>query len=158
MLNYAVRYVKRNGEDVRETCARDSGAGDAAAIIAKNLRGRAQLPDRRTGADDDRRDRPPGRRLPRTVYNHFPDDAALIAACSSHWIAQHPRPDAATWAAIDDEGERLLTALADLYGWYEANETMLANSERDAALVPALADPAGAEHRAGTRRDGRSNT
>ena len=75
-----------------------------------------------------------------TVYNHFPDDAALIAACSSHWIAQHPRPDAAAWAAIPDESERLLTALAELYRWYEANETMLANSERDAALVPALAD------------------
>jgi len=23
-----------------------------------------------------------------TVYRHFPDDAALFAACSAHWIAQ----------------------------------------------------------------------
>lgn len=75
-----------------------------------------------------------------TVYSHFPDDAALLAACSSHWAERHPSPDVVAWAAIADEGERLRAALAELYAWYEANETMLANSERDAALVPALAD------------------
>jgi AcrR family transcriptional regulator len=75
-----------------------------------------------------------------TVYNHFPDDAALLAACSTHWSEQHPRPDASAWAAIPELGERVRTALGELYAWYEANQTMLANSERDAALVPALAD------------------
>ena len=29
-----------------------------------------------------------------TVYNHFPDDTALLAACSAHWRALHPTP---TW-------------------------------------------------------------
>ena len=28
-----------------------------------------------------------------TVYRHFPDDAALVIACSGHWRALHPRPD-----------------------------------------------------------------
>jgi AcrR family transcriptional regulator len=29
-----------------------------------------------------------------TVYRHFPDEAALFAACSSHWLAAN-RPDLA---------------------------------------------------------------
>jgi AcrR family transcriptional regulator len=75
-----------------------------------------------------------------TVYTHFPDDSALLAACSSHWAERHPAPDVAAWAAIPAEDERLRTALAELYGWYEANATMLENSARDAPLVPALAE------------------
>ena len=37
-----------------------------------------------------------------TVYNHFPDEAALFAACSAHWRALHPAPDPAAW--LDDDG------------------------------------------------------
>ena len=25
-----------------------------------------------------------------TVYNHFPDESSLLAACSAHWRALHP--------------------------------------------------------------------
>ena len=32
-----------------------------------------------------------------TVYRHFPDEAALIDACSSHWAAANPVPDMAAW-------------------------------------------------------------
>src|SRR5215212_6293716 len=32
-----------------------------------------------------------------TVYNHFPDDASLLAACSAHWRTLHPAPDPAEW-------------------------------------------------------------
>ena len=74
-----------------------------------------------------------------TVYNHFPTDDDLLAACSSHWAERHPPPDTGAWAAITDADERLRTALAELYDWYEANATMLENAARDAALVPALA-------------------
>jgi AcrR family transcriptional regulator len=74
-----------------------------------------------------------------TVYNHFPDDASLLTACSAHWAERHPPPDPTAWTANSDEAERLRAALGELYAWYEANETMLANSERDAPLVPALA-------------------
>jgi len=28
-----------------------------------------------------------------TVYNHFPDDAALFPACSAHYLSLHPFPD-----------------------------------------------------------------
>ena len=75
-----------------------------------------------------------------TVYNHFPDDAALLAACSTHWAADHPAPNPATWVSIADEDTRLRTALREVYAWYASNEAMLANSDRDAALVPALAE------------------
>ena len=30
-----------------------------------------------------------------TVYRHFPDERALLAACSGHWIASNPTPDPA---------------------------------------------------------------
>ena len=73
-----------------------------------------------------------------TVYRHFADEDALFNACSSHWMAQHPLPDLAAWAAIDDPAERLQTALQELYAWYEHGEYMLENTTRDLALVPAL--------------------
>jgi AcrR family transcriptional regulator len=73
-----------------------------------------------------------------TVYNHFPDDAALLAACSAHWRVLHPAPGPSAWSAIDDPGERLRTALRELYGWYRETEPMTANILRDAAVIPAL--------------------
>lgn len=73
-----------------------------------------------------------------TLYRHFPDEAALFDACSSHWAAQHPLPDLAEWAALTDPEERLRTALSDLYAWYESGQEMLERTTRDAALVPAM--------------------
>ncbi len=73
-----------------------------------------------------------------TVYRHFPDEASLFKACSSHWIAAHPRPDLTSWAAIEDPDERFATALGELYAWYERGEYMLEKTTRDAALVPAM--------------------
>jgi AcrR family transcriptional regulator len=67
----------------------------------------------------------------RTVYNHFPDDAALFAACSAHWRARHPAPDPARW--ID-----LRQGLRELYGWYRETEPMTANVLRDAEVLPSL--------------------
>src|SRR4051794_9797588 len=85
-----------------------------------------------------------------TVYNHFPDDVSLIAACSAHFVEGHPPPDPAAWAAIADPGERLRTALQQAYGYYRENAAMLGNVARDAALVPALGEVLGrsgaAEH------------
>jgi AcrR family transcriptional regulator len=76
-----------------------------------------------------------------TVYRHFPDEDALFDACSSHWMAQHPLPDAAAWVNIEDPDERLRVALGELYEWYEHGEYMLENVTRDVALVPALRPP-----------------
>ena len=76
-----------------------------------------------------------------TLYRHFPDEAALFGACSAHWAALHPPPDAASWAGIADPEERLRVALAGLYAWYGSDEQMFVNTRRDAALVPAMAGP-----------------
>jgi AcrR family transcriptional regulator len=74
----------------------------------------------------------------RTVYNHFPDDASLFAACSAYWRALHPAPDPARWLELQDPYERLELALQDLYGWYRETEPMTAKVLRDAELLPAL--------------------
>lgn len=73
-----------------------------------------------------------------TVYRHFPDEAALIAACSTHWNAQNPRPDLARWAAEEDPDARLRAGLAELYAWYDRTEYMLEKVARDATVVEAL--------------------
>jgi AcrR family transcriptional regulator len=73
-----------------------------------------------------------------TVYRHFPDEDALFDACSSHWMAQHPLPDPAAWAAIENPDRRLRLALSELYDWYEHGDYMLEKTSRDMALVPAL--------------------
>lgn len=66
-----------------------------------------------------------------TLYRHFPDEAALFDACSSHWSAANPPPDPSVWAAIEDPDERLKRALEDLYGFYRRTEAMMANLIRD---------------------------
>src|SRR5919109_2505286 len=67
-----------------------------------------------------------------TIYNHFPDDASLLAACSAHWRALHPAPDPTAW-----DGD-LRAALRELYAWYRETEPMTANVLRDAESIPAL--------------------
>jgi AcrR family transcriptional regulator len=66
-----------------------------------------------------------------TLYRHFPDEEALFAACTAHWLSAHPLPDIASWAAMRDPGERLRGALADLYAYYAGAEPMLVNILRD---------------------------
>jgi AcrR family transcriptional regulator len=72
-----------------------------------------------------------------TVYAHFPNDRELFAACSTHWRAANPFPDAERWWAIADPERRLSAALGDVYAWYERVEDALAVLRRDASLVPA---------------------
>ena len=66
-----------------------------------------------------------------TVYNHFPEEQELYAACSAHWRALHPAPDPAAWAD-------LRAGLRALYAWYRETEPMTANVLRDAQSLPAL--------------------
>jgi AcrR family transcriptional regulator len=73
-----------------------------------------------------------------TVYNHFPDNTALFAACSAHWRALHPAPDPVAWLSISEPGERLRVGLCELYAWYRETEPMMANILRDADIVPAM--------------------
>jgi AcrR family transcriptional regulator len=73
-----------------------------------------------------------------TVYRHFPDEVALLAACSSHWSAANPPPGLARWAGIDDPDERLRAALEELYAYYRRTERMLEKVLRDAPAMPTL--------------------
>lgn len=75
-----------------------------------------------------------------TVYAHFPDERSLFQACSGHVRETVPPPDPAAWRAISDPGERLETALRDLHGYYERLEPLLENVQRDAAVMPLVAE------------------
>ena len=71
-----------------------------------------------------------------TVYRHFPDEAALIGACSAHWISQQQLPDPDAWSQIGDQAGRLAAGLTDLYRFYRAGAGMLANVYRDFTTLP----------------------
>lgn len=73
-----------------------------------------------------------------TVYRHFPNMDALIQACSTHWAALNPPPDLEAWAAIEDPDERLRTALAQVYDWYEGTEQIVEFLQRDRTSMPEL--------------------
>jgi AcrR family transcriptional regulator len=75
-----------------------------------------------------------------TVYAHFPDDRSLLQACSGHVREMVPPPDPTAWRSISDPGERLERALRELYGYYERLEPLLENVQRDAAVMPLVAE------------------
>jgi AcrR family transcriptional regulator len=75
-----------------------------------------------------------------TVYAHFPDTRSLLEACSGHVRATVPPPDPTPWRSIADPDERLETALRELYGYYERLEPLLENVQRDAAVMPVVAE------------------
>ena len=76
----------------------------------------------------------------RTLYRHFPTEADLFAACSTHYFRANPWPDLGHWRAIRDPRDRLERALDDLYAYYERTEPMLSNVLRDADLVDSARD------------------
>jgi AcrR family transcriptional regulator len=75
-----------------------------------------------------------------TVYNHFPDDDALVAGCSGHWTTLHPLPDPGAWTGIDGLEARVRAALRELYAYYAETEEMTEKFLRDASRVQALGD------------------
>src|ERR687896_1588894 len=75
-----------------------------------------------------------------TVYRHFPDERSLFLGCSGLSRERNPAPDPATWAAIDDPGERLAAALDSIYLWYERIEPLLTAVLRDLDTMPIIAE------------------
>ncbi len=71
-----------------------------------------------------------------TIYRHFPDQRALLAACSSHARTLNPAPDPTAWAEEPDADERLALGLGELFAYYAANERLLALVLRDAETDP----------------------
>lgn len=75
-----------------------------------------------------------------TVYRHFPDEGALIRACSSDWMEDHPLPDPTSWSGIGDPMERLRTGLTAIYEYFRAGAPMLEQVIRDQHKVPEVAE------------------
>jgi AcrR family transcriptional regulator len=71
-----------------------------------------------------------------TVYRHFPDDDALVLACSTHWGQLHLRPDPSAWSKISDPMVRLRTALAETYLWAATAAPMMTMIHRDVDAMP----------------------
>jgi AcrR family transcriptional regulator len=71
-----------------------------------------------------------------TVYRHFADLDALFVACTAHWTARNPPPDAEAWRAIPELETRSRRAFTELYGWYRDHAGELYPIYRDAAAMP----------------------
>jgi AcrR family transcriptional regulator len=74
-----------------------------------------------------------------TVYRHFPDEAALLRACSGQFYEEHPLPDPERWEAISDPEERLRAALRETYAYFAATEAMHTRAIRDKWDEPVMA-------------------
>ena len=73
-----------------------------------------------------------------TVYDHFPDERSIFAACTAHYLNNHPPPDPVPWREIQDPAERLRTALTDIYAYHRRTEPMMTLAYRDAELKPVM--------------------
>jgi AcrR family transcriptional regulator len=73
-----------------------------------------------------------------TVYNNFPDDRQLFAACQAHFLSEHPPPDLAPLVAVRRPLARIRMVLEAMYGWYRSTRAMAANVQRDRRLLPEL--------------------
>jgi AcrR family transcriptional regulator len=78
----------------------------------------------------------------RTVYNHFPNEHALLSACMGHYWASNPLPDPTPWEEIADPEERLRRALGEVYAFYGRHERLLANFAADAHVNPTVREVA----------------
>jgi len=73
-----------------------------------------------------------------TFYRYFPDEHALLSACSSHYLTLHPLPDPTPWSRIADPEKRLRTALAEVYAYFRNNEQHQVAILQDAQVRPDL--------------------
>lgn len=69
-----------------------------------------------------------------TLYRHFEDEAAMVAACSAHYWSGLVWPDAAAWESLPSLTERLSAAIPEVYAFHSATESMIANVLRDAEV------------------------
>ncbi len=74
-----------------------------------------------------------------TVYRHFPDEAALVGACSSQYFQRHPLPDPELWRSENDPVERLRRGLRETYAYHGETEPMMARILAEARDHPVTA-------------------
>jgi len=73
-----------------------------------------------------------------TVYRHFPDEAAMVTACSGQYFQRHPLPDPEDWRRIQDASERLRQGLRDTYAYHRATEPMMIRVLAEARDLPVM--------------------
>jgi AcrR family transcriptional regulator len=122
-----VYALKARGERMAETRAR---------IVEATVALHEELGPRRTTVSAIA-DRAGVERL--TVYRHFPDERAILAACSSCWVERNPPPDPAGWSGTADPVERTGKAMLLLYRYYSRTQGMLGKVLHDAEDMPAVA-------------------
>lgn len=74
-----------------------------------------------------------------TVYRHFPDELALLGACTGLYLQRNPVPDLAGWHAETDPFRRLERGLRETYAYHRRTQKMMSVAERDVASNPTLA-------------------
>ena len=65
---------------------------------------------------------------------------SVFQARSGHVRETVPPPDLTRWHSISDPSERLEVALRELYNYYERLEPLLENVQRDAVVMPVVAE------------------
>ncbi|MGE0046259.1 MAG: TetR/AcrR family transcriptional regulator [Hyphomonadaceae bacterium] len=75
-----------------------------------------------------------------TFYAHFPDERAMLMACSGHTFENDPPPDVSQWRAIKDPAKRLRTGLGEVYAYFARNEGVIGCALRDAEIHPPVAE------------------
>ncbi|MHA1189954.1 MAG: TetR/AcrR family transcriptional regulator [Alphaproteobacteria bacterium] len=74
-----------------------------------------------------------------TVYRHFPDEAAVVGACSAQYFRQHPLPDPEPWRSIQDNTARLRHGLRETYAYHRQTEEMMTRVLNEARDLPVMA-------------------
>lgn len=76
-----------------------------------------------------------------TVYRHFPDDAAMFHACTTHWNERNPAPDRALWVEETDPMARARAAVGAFAAYYRRTRGMWTVAYRDGPSIEALKEP-----------------
>jgi AcrR family transcriptional regulator len=73
-----------------------------------------------------------------TVYNHFPTDSELFAACQQQFLGRNPVPDLTAALALEEPCERVCAVLTLMYKAFRRQAPMSAKVLRDRGALPAL--------------------
>jgi len=74
-----------------------------------------------------------------TVYRHFPNETALVSACSGQYFERHPLPDPDNWRDIPGASNRLRQGLRDTYAYHLTTEPMMRRILAEARDHPVMA-------------------
>lgn len=78
-----------------------------------------------------------------TVYRHFPTEADVFAACSSHFMMLNPPPDATQWRMESNPIQRARIAITAFHEYYAETAYMWKRVLDDERSVSALTNPIG---------------